>query len=170
MAAVALAWLGALDPAQRSSLRVPMGFLPEPADADLFTGMRLNEAALHAWDVEVAFDPSADLPDDVAAVLIDQYRGPLAFLLGFTAQTAELSSRPVTLTVHATSPDTALGLTLDEQATLTDAPDQSQGELHLPAKALPRLLAGRLRPADDDRVIVTGPVSLDDLRRVFPGY
>jgi uncharacterized protein (TIGR03083 family) len=163
--------LAELDSAQRSDLRVPMAFLPEAAGIDLFTGMRLNEAALHAWDVEVAFDPTATIPDDVAAVLVEQYLGPLAFLLGFTAKTAELSSRPVTLTVRATSPDRTLGLTLGEQARLTDAPGQSDGELHLPVEALPRLLTGRLRASDSARGLqVDGPVSLDDLRRVFPGF
>jgi uncharacterized protein (TIGR03083 family) len=158
-----------LDPAQRSSLRVPMAFLPEPADVELFTGMRLNEAAIHAWDVEVAFDRAATIPDDVAAVLVEQYLGPLAFLLGFAARSAELDG-PVTLTVRATSPDLTLGLTIDEQARLTAAPERSDGELHLPAEALPRLLTGRLRQADDGRGLrVHGSVSLDDLRRVFPG-
>jgi uncharacterized protein (TIGR03083 family) len=158
-----------LDPAQRSSLRVPMAFLPEPADVELFTGMRLNEAAIHAWDVEVAFDRAATIPDDVAAVLVEQYLGPLAFLLGFAARPAELDG-PVTLTVRATSPDLTLGLTIDEQARLTAAPERSDGELHLPAEALPRLLTGRLRQADDERAVrVHGSVSLDDLRRVFPG-
>src|SRR3954471_4346486 len=51
-----------LDAAQRSDLRVPMAFLPDPAGIDLFAGMRLNEAALHAWDVEVAFDHAATIP------------------------------------------------------------------------------------------------------------
>jgi uncharacterized protein (TIGR03083 family) len=157
-----------LAPAERASLRVPMAFLPEPADVDLFTGMRLNEAAIHAWDVEVAFDRAATIPDDVAAVLVEQYRGPLAFLLGFAGKPAELDG-PVTLTVRATSPDMTLGLTLAEQARLTDAPERSDGELHLPAEALPRLLTGRLREADAGRVRVDGSVSLDDLRRVFPG-
>jgi uncharacterized protein (TIGR03083 family) len=160
--------LAQLDPAQRTDLRIPMAFLPEPAGVELFTGMRLNEAALHAWDVEVAFDRAATLPDDVAVVLVEQYQGPLAFLLGFTAKTAELGTRPVTLTVRAASPDMTLGLSLDEQARLTDAPAESDGELHLPVAALPRLLAGRLRPADEFRV--EGPVTMDDLRRVFPGY
>ena len=158
-----------LDPAQRSSLRVPMAFLPEPADVDLFTGMRLNEAAIHAWDVEVAFDRAATIPDDVAAVLVEQYRGPLAFLLGFAGKPQELDG-PATLTVRATSPDMTLGLTLADQARLTDAPERSDGELHLPAEALPRLLTGRLREADEERgVRADGAVSLDDLRRVFPG-
>jgi uncharacterized protein (TIGR03083 family) len=158
-----------LDPAQRDGLRVPMAFLPEPADVDLFTGMRLNEAAIHAWDVEVAFDPRATIPDDVAAVLVEQYLGPLAFLLGFAGKPAELDG-PATLTVRTTSPDMTLGLTLAEQARLTGAPERSDGELHLPAEALPRLLTGRLRNADEARgARVDGAVCLDDLRRVFPG-
>jgi uncharacterized protein (TIGR03083 family) len=158
-----------LDPAQRSSLRVPMAFLPEPADVDLFTGMRLNEAALHAWDVEVAFDPTATLPADVAEVLVDQYLGPLGFLLGFSAKPDQLSDRPVTLTVRATAPDRTLGLRLADQAQLTDGPGESDGELQVPLEALPRLLTGRLR-ASDGGIRVDGPVSLADLRRVFPGY
>jgi len=158
-----------LDPVERSSLRVPMAFLPEPADVERFTGMRLNEAALHAWDVEFAFDPAATLPADVAVVLVEQYRGPLSFLLGFAGKPAELDG-PVTLTVRTTAPDLTLGLTIDERARLTEAPERPDGELHLPAEALPRLLLGRLRPADDERgVRVDGRVSLDDLRRVFPG-
>jgi uncharacterized protein (TIGR03083 family) len=163
--------LAALDPAQRDDLMIPLAFLPEPADVDLFTGMRLVEAALHAWDVEVAFDPAATIPDDVAAVLVEQYLGPLAFLLGFTAKTDALGSRPVTLTLRTTSPDRTLGLTLGDQARLTDAPEQSDGEVHLPGEALPRLLTGRLRASDSaGGVRVDGAVSLDDLRRVFPGF
>ena len=159
-----------LDPTQRSELRVPMSFLPEPADADLFTGMRLNEAALHAWDVEVAFDPSATVPADVAAVLVDQYLGPLGFLLGFTAKPDQLDDRPVTLTVRTTAPDRTLGLRLADRAHLTDTPGESDGELQLPLEALPRLLTGRLRASDSSGVRVDGPVSLADLQRVFPGY
>jgi uncharacterized protein (TIGR03083 family) len=159
-----------LDSTQRTDLSVPMAFLPEPAGLDLFAGMRLNEAALHAWDVEVAFDPAATIPGDVAAVLVEQYLGPLAFLLGFTAKADQLSS-PVTLTVRTTTPDRTLGLTLGEQSRLTDAPGKSDGELHLPVAALPRLLTGRLRASDREGGIrVDGAVSLDDLRRVFPGY
>src|SRR3954467_5216893 len=74
------------DPAQRAELRVPMGFLPEPAGIDLFAGMRLNETALHSWDVEVAFDPTATVPGDVAAVLVEQYRGPAGVPAGLHRQ------------------------------------------------------------------------------------
>jgi hypothetical protein len=133
--------------------------------------MRLNEAALHAWDVEAAFNPTATIPESVAAALIDQYLGPLAFLLGFTGKPENVSNRPVTLTVQTTAPERTLGLELGDRATLTAAPGQSHGNLRLPAEALPRLLSGRLRTPDREGDIhVDGPLSLDDLRRVFPGY
>jgi len=159
-----------LDPAQRADLRVPMGFLPQPAALDLFTGMRLNEAVLHTWDVEVAFDPEATIPDDVAAVLVEQYLGPLGFLLGFMGKPDRLSSRPVTLTLRTTAPERTLGLELGDKVQLTAQPERSDAELHLPSATLPRLLTGRLRPADEGSVRADGAVSLDDLRQVFPGY
>jgi uncharacterized protein (TIGR03083 family) len=163
--------LGELDSGQRDNLQVPMAFLPEPAGIDLFTGMHLNEAALHAWDVEAAFNPAATIPDDVAAVLIEQYLGPLAFLLGFIGKPDRVSDRPVTLTVHTTAPEKILGLELGDQVLLTPAAGQSHGELHLPTEALPRLLSGRLRSTDREHGIrVDGPLTLDDLRGVFPGY
>jgi uncharacterized protein (TIGR03083 family) len=157
-----------LNSTDRADLRVPMAFLPEPAGIDLFTGMRLNEAVLHAWDVEVAFHPTATIPGDVAAVLVEQYLGPLDFILGFSAKADRLSNRPVTLTVRTTAPSRTLGLRIRDQAELTEPPAQSDGELRLPLGALPRLLAGRLRRSDS--IQVDGPASLEDLRRVFPGY
>jgi uncharacterized protein (TIGR03083 family) len=111
--------LAELDQPQRAELRIPMGFLPEPADMDLFTGMRLNEAALHAWDVEVAVDPSATLPSDVAEVLVDQYLGPLGFLLDF-AEPDRLDNRPVTLAVRTAAPDPRLGMRLAQQVSVAD--------------------------------------------------
>jgi uncharacterized protein (TIGR03083 family) len=158
-----------LGPVQRAELRVPMGFLPQPADIDLFSGMRLNEAALHAWDVEVAVDPPATVPPDVAAVLVDQYLGPLGFLLRFTAKPNQIGDRPVTLTVRATAPERTVALRLTDTAELTEATGQADGEVTLPLEAMPRLLSGRLR-ASDTGIVVNGPVSLEDLRRVFPGY
>jgi hypothetical protein len=145
-----------------------MGFLPEPADLALFTGLRLNEAALHAWDVEVALDPAAGLPEDVAAVLLEQQRGPLAFLLGFTAQPERLDGRRAALLVRTDAPAASLGLDLGERVSLGDAPSEPDGELRLRTEALLRLLSGRQRPTD--AVELAGPLSLDDLRRVFPGY
>ena len=43
--------------------------------------------------------------------------------------------------------------------------------MRIPAEAFVRLTAGRLVPErTPDGVTVDGPLSLDDLRKVFPGY
>lgn len=166
-----VAALEGLDGEQREQLRVPMGFLPEPADLALFTGMRLNEAAMHAWDVEAAFNPAAPLPAATAEVLLDQLRGPLDFMLGFVGRPDGLDGRTATMLVRTTDPEATLGLSLSDRVALVDAPPAPDGELHLPAEALLRLLEGRLTAAHTpDGVRVDGPVSLDDLRHVFPGF
>lgn len=159
-----------LNAEQRASLRVPLAFLPEPADVALLTGLRLNEASLHTWDVEVAFDPSASLPQDVAAVQLDQQHGPLGFMLRRLAKTEPIAPRTVLL-IRTTAPQRTLGLDLDNGATLTDEPAQPDGELRLPADALLRLFTGRL-PAERTPagVHVTGPLSLAKLRDIFPGF
>jgi hypothetical protein len=55
--------------------------------------------------------------------------------------------------------------------TLTDVPAQPDGELRAPAEAWLRLVSGRLGPRyASGGVTITGPLDLDDLRRVFPGY
>jgi hypothetical protein len=108
-------------------------------------------------------------PGGSPAVLVDQYLGPLGFLLGFAAKPDQLSDRPVTLTVRTTAPERTLALRLADQVQLTDGSASADGELTLPLAALPRLLSGRLRATDAD-VVATGPVSRADLERVFPGY
>ena len=60
---------------------------------------------------------------------------------------------------------------LGELARLTAAPERSDGELQLPAESA----AAAAEPAGcarrtTDACRVEGSVSLDDLRRVFPGY
>ena len=46
----------------RRDIRIDLGFLPFPADLALFSGMRLNEAALHGWDVRVRSIPTPRYP------------------------------------------------------------------------------------------------------------
>ena len=53
----------------RSSLRFSMG--PLELLFDGFVGMRLNEHALHTWDIEVAIDPAATLPADSVVHIVD---------------------------------------------------------------------------------------------------
>ncbi|MEU8378337.1 maleylpyruvate isomerase family mycothiol-dependent enzyme [Streptosporangium sp. NPDC048865] len=161
-----------LDADARERLRIKLGFLPIPGDVALVAGMRLNETALHAWDVKVAFDPGATVARDAAEVLADLYAGPLDFLIGFVGRTDGLDPRlATTLRVETTGPERVLGLTLGETVGFSEAPEGADVTLRLPGESWARLLGGRLAPEHTPpSVTVTGDgVTLDDLRRVFPG-
>lgn len=49
----------ALDAETRASMRIDLGFLPEPVDVATAARFRLSEFALHQWDVEVGFNSFA---------------------------------------------------------------------------------------------------------------
>jgi uncharacterized protein (TIGR03083 family) len=158
-------WVAELDATQREDLRVVLPYLPEPAPLALYLGLRLNEDALHGWDVAVAYDDKTEIPTDTAEVLLELHRGPLAFMLGFTGKPAELGT-PAHLAVR--TPEAAVGLQLAERAAITDVPANPDGELRLPLGAFLRLMAGRHRDLPDDAV--SGSVTAEQLRKVFPGY
>lgn len=148
---------------QRSSLMVDMGFLPEPVPLLVALGMRLNEVANHVWDVRVGLDPNTEIDDETADLLVGLSAGPLAFLLGFTAKADQLAD-DVRLAVPGGAVEITDGVRIVES--VVDPTATFAG----PAGAVVRLLSGRLTPTHSAGVEVTGNVSLDDLRRVFPGY
>ena len=153
----------ALTPEQRSSLTVDLGFLPEPVPLLTALGMRLNEVANHSWDVRVAFDPHAGVHADSAAVLVDLLAGPLGFLLGFFAKPTELAA-PASVAIPGG------GLVIDDAVTVTDRLESPSATFNGPQEALVRLINGRLKAPHDNGVTVEGTVTLDDLRRVLPGF
>jgi hypothetical protein len=75
------------------------------------------------------------------------------------------------LRVENTDPHRVLGLVLAPTASLWDAPVDADGVLAGPAEALLRLLAGRLDSAHTPETLTmtSDVVTLDQLRRVFPG-
>ncbi|WP_329110365.1 maleylpyruvate isomerase N-terminal domain-containing protein [Micromonospora sp. NBC_01699] len=157
----------ALDPTTRAELRVDLGFLPEPIDVGNAARFRLSEFALHQWDVEVGFNPYATVTPTAVPLLLDQAAGMLAW----TGRPDTLAGRQGTLALRLSDPDRAYGLRLGERFELTDVPEQPDGELVIPAEAWLRLSVGRLAERyTPDGVRVTGPFSLDDLRRAFPGF
>lgn len=163
-----LTTLEALSSDTRQALHIDLGFLPAPVPLATLAGMRLNEAAQHSWDVRVSTDPAAAIATDTATVLADHFAGDLGFLLGF-------SSKPDALANAAVVDIESSGFTLAvaDTVTLTTAASQPTAVFSGPLEAFIRLLGGRLTPrhtADDVDVEVTGNVTLDDLRRVFPGY
>ncbi|MEU0877019.1 maleylpyruvate isomerase family mycothiol-dependent enzyme [Lentzea sp. NPDC005914] len=153
----------ALTPEQRSSLTVDLGFLPEPVPLLTALGMRLNEVANHTWDVRAAFDPNAAVNADSAAVLVDLLTGPMGFLLGFLAKPAELAA-PVSVAIPGA------GLVIDDAVTVVDHLESPSATFNGPQEAFIRLVSGRLKAPHDNGVTVEGSVTLDDLRRVFPGF
>ena len=72
--------LEALTPDQRDRFEFSMG--PIAVDFDGYVGLRLNEHALHTWDIDVAMDPTATIPTDIA----NQVAGNLDLIARFTAK------------------------------------------------------------------------------------
>lgn len=148
---------------QRETLEVDLGFLPEPVPLVVALGMRLNEVANHSWDVRAGLDPSAEVHAESADVLVDLFRGPLGFILGFSAKPGELSE-PASVAVPGA------GLVLDSGATIVGGLESPSATFRGTPEAFVRLLNGRLKEPYAEGVAVEGNVTLDDLRRVFPGY
>jgi uncharacterized protein (TIGR03083 family) len=152
-----------LTPEQRSSVQMDLGFLPAPVSLATPLAMRLNEQTLHGWDARVGIDPDAGLSDEAADLVLRHYADSMSFMLGFIGK-ADVLDRSVRLAVgdRVIAIEDAVGLEDGGEATATyDGPLES----------VVRLLAGRLSPEHTPAgVRVTGNVTLDELRRVFPGY
>ncbi|HXY28646.1 MAG TPA: DinB family protein [Acidimicrobiales bacterium] len=152
--------LEGLDQEDRARLALPMG--PMTLSFGQVVAFRLNEHALHTWDVEVVFDDHAHLPEDAAAVVVDH----LAPIVGFTARPAGAERRVAVRTSHPAR-DFTLHLTR-EGAELAVSSAPAEPDLELPAEAFCRLVYGRLDEDHCPPVRADGGV-LDLLRQVFPG-
>jgi len=162
-----VASLEALTATQRETLTVKLGFLPAPLPFASVVGMRLNESAQHSWDIRVALDPAAAVAGDAAELLAEHFSGGLSFLTGFIGK-ADVLSEPAVIEIE----DSRFGIVVDDTVSVTSSsvPDPT-ATFSGPLEAVIRLVGGRLTPKyTPDTVKVTGNVSLDDLRQVFPGY
>jgi uncharacterized protein (TIGR03083 family) len=152
--------LAELTAADAATLRFAMG----PMELDLVTylGLRLNEHALHTWDVAVTFDPAATVPADEAALVVDT----LGMMARFAGKPTG-ADRDITLRTTAPARQFQIGLRPDGVALSPhDAADEP--DLELPADALIRLVFGRLDP--DHSPAVDNEADLNELRRAFPGF
>jgi uncharacterized protein (TIGR03083 family) len=129
-----------------------------------FLQMRLNEHAVHTWDVAVALDAAATLPDDAAALVADQ----LARVAQWTGKPVD---EPASIEVRTTAPERAYRLDLGPSGvSLTPSlDDTSAATLTLPTEAFVRLVYGRLDPDHTPPSVATEGIDLDLLRNVFPG-
>src|SRR5689334_2824573 len=152
---------------QLRDARIDLGYLPEPIDIATLASMRLSEQTLHGWDVIVAHEPDAPLMPEAVPHLIERSGA----LLGWIGKAGQVDERPVAILVRTSDPERRFGLYIADSVSLGEAPEVPTGTLDLPAESWLRLVAGRLGAArTPSAVSVSGPVSLDDLRRVFPGY
>ncbi len=153
-----------LDEEARATRRIDLGFMPAPVSVAEAARMRLNEFALHAWDVRAAALPETTLAAEAVPMLLES----LPPLLGWIARP---DGTKAVLAVEVSDPDVSYGLTLGDAVSLGDRPDNPDGVLRLPAESWLRLLSGRLGPQwTPASVSIDGPVGLDKLRQIFPGY
>jgi uncharacterized protein (TIGR03083 family) len=157
--AALLVRLEAVAPDDRDRFQSAMG--PMTLDFAQFVGMRLNEHAFHTWDIEVVENPEATLPEQVAALVVDN----LELVARFTAKPTE---ERATITVATTAPER--GFTIDltpEKVTFQTGSPAAAADLELLAEGFARLIYGRL---DSTHTPAGGHgAALDTLRRVFPG-
>jgi uncharacterized protein (TIGR03083 family) len=156
----------ALDPEQRASLEIGVSYLPEPISVATFAGLRLDESALHGWDVRVGVDPDAELHPASARLLAELFADQIGFMLAFVAKPEHVGT-PVVLEI--TGSDVAISIT--DKVTVGAPTAPATATFSGPLGAAIRLIAGRLGPAHTPRDLqVTGNVTLAELRSVFPGF
>jgi len=149
---------------ERGRVKVSMG--PMALDFDSFLGLRLNEHAMHTWDVEVMGDASLGLPDVVAAQMIDR----LEMIARWTAKPTG-SERVVTVRTSGPERLFTISLSADRVDFAPGAVDGGAGaaaDLELPAEAFVRLVYGRLDP-DHTPAVKGSEDVLAELRQVYPG-
>ncbi len=152
--------IDAVSAADRDTISFSFG--PLTVGFDAAVALRLNEHALHTWDIEVMFDAGARLPSDAAAVVVDN----LGFIARFTAQPAGIERE---VRVRTTEPVRHFTVRLTpDSAELLEGDAGVPPDLELPAEAFCRLVYGRLDPDHSPAVEANGEL-LGTLRRVFPG-
>ena len=150
--------IGSLSDEARSSFHLAMG--PLDLDFDGFVGMRLNEHALHTWDIEVALEPSTPVPAEPAAHIVDN----LEIIARFTGRPTG-STRAILVRTEQPRRDFSVELTPDV-VTFGAGDRARQPDLELPAEAFGRLVYGRLDPAHTPSTVRDSGV-LEELRKVF---
>jgi uncharacterized protein (TIGR03083 family) len=156
-----------LGPGLRRDLRIALWWPSEPVDVAGFCGMRLSEFTHHTWDVKAATDPAATLAPDAVDLLVDTAAG----LIGFAGKPEGLGRR-ASVAVRTTAPDRTFGLLIDDTMTLTPDATAPDATLTAPAEWWLRLVAGRHAPEHTPPTVrlTSDTLTLDDLRRAFPGF
>ncbi len=153
--------VAALSDEQRTSLRVPFG--PMQLSLAEALGMRLNEHALHTWDVEVALQPDAVVPEQSAAVVL----ASLPMIVRFAGKDDGVA-RTATIRTSGPSAEFVLASGDGSVSLITGAAADGGATIDLPAESFVRLVYGRL---DSEHTPATVDAeSVASLRPLFPGF
>jgi uncharacterized protein (TIGR03083 family) len=157
--------LDALDDDQRAAWKLVM--FNGADDLTNLVRLRAGEQAVHAWDVLVALDPAATLPQDATDLLIDT-------LPGLAGGVGKPNGVPLKARIATSHPERHFLLRADSDGVVLDA-DHAAGHalpgpvVDLPAEALIRLVYGRLDEAHTPALRHPTP-ELTSLRTLFPGF
>jgi uncharacterized protein (TIGR03083 family) len=160
-----LGLLDSLDATEHASVKVPY-FAGLLSVAD-YAGYRLSEQSVHGWDIAVALNATAIIPADELRLLWKRLD-----LVATRFRDADTLSRlaPAQLAVTLTDEQRTLLLDLDSELHIYPAnPADPVGTVTGTADAILRLVYGRHRPRADV-VTAAGPLTVDDLRALFPGF
>ena len=147
----------AIDDAARNHPRLDVAFM---------AWARLNEQTFHSWDIRAQLDPSATLRQDAVALMVDRS----GYHLARKARPAEVGGN-LQLLVETTGTERTFGVAITDTVVKGEPTENPDATLRLPAEAWLRLATGRLQPdVTPHDVTITGAATLEDLRRVFPGY
>ncbi len=134
-------------------------------DAAGLLALRLNEHAIHTWDVVVMSDPTAVLAADATEIMVDR----MNLIVQYTGKTA---AAPIEADIETIDPVRHFRLSVSDTVTLgprgSDAAPATS-TVHMPAEALVRLVYGRLDPEHTPGTVTTDGIDLDALRATFPG-
>lgn len=138
-----------------------------PVDLDGYALLRLAEHAVHTWDIEVVFDPGARLDANTASRLLVAIT-PVAGRLSSASVAEELPKG----TVDIEGCSEPWHLAIEESVELRPgSPEDPTSVLSADDDAVVRLVYGRLDEATTPPgTSVRGQLTLDDLRRLFPGF
>jgi uncharacterized protein (TIGR03083 family) len=153
--------LQAMTEEERDKFSMSLG--PMTLDFAGFVRTRLNEHAVHSWDIAVVFDPDAVLAPDAVPVVLEA----VPMMAGFSGRP---SGSPLDLRIKTSGPERQFVVSsTGEHITVTPVEDVAVADLELPTEAFIRLAYGRLDP-EHTPSIEGSEETLDLLRRTFPGF
>jgi uncharacterized protein (TIGR03083 family) len=157
-----LSALEAITPDERGDWQLEM-FGTQTSLAGLLR-MRLGEHLLHSWDIAVALDPLATVPDAGAALIIDN-------LPGLAARVGKAMPHPRVVQVMTPHRNFVLEPTEDGVRLVPAAsePGETSARLRMSSEAFIRLVYGRLDAEHTPASVEAEGVDLAELRATFPG-